>query len=84
MRREERMTVQGPVKKQQPDGMSHRGVYVVKNTPQKKQFDLVKIVKNEGGTVFSAIVAGSNSKHPVSTSKHPRCHNKHLDSNMED
>ena len=26
MRREERGTVQGPVKKQQPDGMSHRGV----------------------------------------------------------
>ena len=27
MRREERVTVQGPVKKQQPDGMSHRGVW---------------------------------------------------------
>ena len=26
MRREERVTVQGPVKKQQQDGMSHRGV----------------------------------------------------------
>ena len=25
IRREERVTVQGPVKKQQPDGMSHRG-----------------------------------------------------------
>ena len=25
MRREERVTVQGPVKKQQPDGMSHTG-----------------------------------------------------------
>ena len=25
MRRAERVTVQGPVKKQQPDGMSHRG-----------------------------------------------------------
>ena len=25
MRREERVTVQGPVKKQQPDGMSHGG-----------------------------------------------------------
>ena len=25
MRREERVTVQGPVKKQQPDGMSHKG-----------------------------------------------------------
>ena len=25
MRREERMTVQGPVKKQQPDGLSHGG-----------------------------------------------------------
>ena len=29
MRREERVTVQGPVKEQQPDGMSHRrGAYV--------------------------------------------------------
>ena len=28
MRREERGTVQGPVKEQQPDGMSHRGVMV--------------------------------------------------------
>ena len=27
MRRGERVTVQGPVKKQQPDGMSHRGYY---------------------------------------------------------
>ena len=26
MRREERVTVQGPVKEQQPDGMSHRGI----------------------------------------------------------
>ena len=25
MRREERVTVEGPVKEQQPDGMSHRG-----------------------------------------------------------
>ena len=25
MRREERVTAQGPVQKQQPDGMSHRG-----------------------------------------------------------
>ena len=25
MRREEQVTVQGPVKEQQPDGMSHRG-----------------------------------------------------------
>ena len=28
-RREERVTVQGPVKKQQPDGMSHRGLLSV-------------------------------------------------------
>ena len=28
MRREERVTVQGPVKEQQPDGMSHRGVII--------------------------------------------------------
>ena len=26
MRREERVTVQGPVKEQQPDGMSHKGL----------------------------------------------------------
>ena len=29
MRREERVTVQGPVKEQQPDGMSHRGVTIL-------------------------------------------------------
>ena len=29
MRREERVTVQGPAKKQNPDGMSHRGVVMV-------------------------------------------------------
>ena len=29
MRREERVTVQGPVKEQQPDGMSHRGAFGV-------------------------------------------------------
>ena len=29
MRREERVTVQGPVKEQQPDGMSHRGTCVM-------------------------------------------------------
>ena len=32
MRREERMTVQGPVKKQQPDEMSHRGAVGVSST----------------------------------------------------
>ena len=40
MRREERVTVQGPVKKQQPDGMSHRGVqpgmYWNGHTPQEE------------------------------------------------
>ena len=30
MRREERVTVQGPVKEEQPDGMSHRGMRVKK------------------------------------------------------
>ena len=29
MRREERVTVQGPVKEQQPDGMSHRGYTLI-------------------------------------------------------
>ena len=27
MRREERLTVQGPIKEQRPDGMSHRGFW---------------------------------------------------------
>ena len=34
MRREERVTVQGPVKEQQPDGMSHRGRQGRKSTPE--------------------------------------------------
>ena len=29
MRREDRVTVQSPVKKQQPDGMSHRGALYI-------------------------------------------------------
>ena len=33
LRREERVTVQGPVKEQQPDGMSHRGVERGKESP---------------------------------------------------
>ena len=33
MRREERVTVQGPVKEQQPDGMSHRGCGMVCGLP---------------------------------------------------
>ena len=33
MRREERVTVQGPVKEQQPDGMSHRGGQQAKAWP---------------------------------------------------
>ena len=33
MRREERVTVQGPVKEQQPDGMSHRGLCRVTGPP---------------------------------------------------
>ena len=32
MRREERVTVQGPVKEHQPDGMSHRGCCDVPST----------------------------------------------------
>ena len=34
MRREERVTVQGPVKEQQPDGMSHRGVTIRAQRPR--------------------------------------------------
>ena len=33
MRREERVTVQGPVKKQQPDGMSHGGGLMSRAAP---------------------------------------------------
>ena len=35
MRREERVTVQGPIKKQQPDGISHRGVEGTKEVSPK-------------------------------------------------
>ena len=34
MRRDERVTVQGPVKEQQPDGMSHRGLAIYRDLPQ--------------------------------------------------
>ena len=33
MRREEQVTVQGPVKEQQPDGMSHRGGWSDRKAP---------------------------------------------------
>ena len=36
MRREERVTVQGPVKEQQPDGMSHRGGGAALATPRPR------------------------------------------------
>ena len=35
MRREERVTVQGPVKKQQPGGMSHRGLHAGRRMGRK-------------------------------------------------
>ena len=38
MRREERVTVQGPVKEQQPDGMSHRGVTLLLLPTEIRQF----------------------------------------------
>ena len=37
MRREERVTVQGPVKEQQPDGMSHRGALGAPSTISGKE-----------------------------------------------
>ena len=57
MRREERVTVQGPVKRQQPDGMSHGGgvggseapkVYCTSNRPQiSSPFDKFHFVPEE-------------------------------------
>ena len=44
MRREERVTVQGPVKEQQPDGMSHRGglrpFQCIPNPPERRAVEL--------------------------------------------
>ena len=39
MRREDRVTVQGPVKKQQPDGMSHRGGASPRVPPRRQKPD---------------------------------------------
>ena len=39
MRREERVTVQGPVKEQQPDGMSHRGMVNGRNHLEETLLD---------------------------------------------
>ena len=44
MRREERVTVQGPVKEQQPDGMSHRGG----GAEAKNKFVYLKSASNFG------------------------------------
>ena len=46
MRREERVTVQGPVKKQQPDGMSHEGV-LPPRTPPPPETKVSIVGKNE-------------------------------------
>ena len=48
MRREERVTVEGPVKEQQPDGMSHRGGRLLKSLT-------VMLVTS---TIFSAFCYG--------------------------
>ena len=48
MRREERVTVQGPVKKQQPDGMSCRGgAPPTPNPPPPPQTKVTIVGKNE-------------------------------------
>ena len=44
MRREERVTVQGPVKEQQPDGMSHRGSSGARGAPDASLDGIVKRV----------------------------------------
>ena len=46
MRREERVTVQGPVKEQQPDGMSHRGSGWVKSWVGGSKVGWVGLVQN--------------------------------------
>ena len=48
MQREERVTVQGPVKKQQPDGMSHRGGL-------KGRFQESRAVAGGGSTSWQAV-----------------------------
>ena len=47
MRREERVTVQGPVKEQQPDGMSHRGDPSPKTPSPPPQTKVTIVGKNE-------------------------------------
>ena len=42
MRREERVTVQGPIKKQQPDGRSHRG--------RKRENRSIEVYRCAGGS----------------------------------
>ena len=56
MRREERVTIQGPVKEQQLDGMSHRGgggptpTYMAQNDPRVA---LIILTTHMWGTIFS-------------------------------
>ena len=66
MRREERVTVQGPVKEQQPDGMSHRGLGVdSESTPEGD------VVTRGAHAVQSGCTAGSTGT-PVSSHAVPR------------
>ena len=65
MRREERVTVQGPVKEQQPDGMSHRGGAWVQRWvggwvgPKFQHFGLPGTPSPRGGWGCAGFVKGS-------------------------
>ena len=49
MRREEQVTVQGPVKEQQPDGMSHRGLAGLLVWPWQRTLVLVMVTIGGAG-----------------------------------
>ena len=59
MRREERVTVQGPVKEQQPDGMSHRGANLARG-----QFGGEIFAVKKAGEISSAKFWGLCQSHP--------------------
>ena len=60
MRREERVTVQGPVKKQQPDGMSHRGI---EGSGHGGRFSAIPNPNAHGGGTGSARRRGGGGGH---------------------
>ena len=67
MRREERVTVQGPVKEQPPDGMSHRGLE--KGLQQHLCFNTIGTISRGGWHEMTRLMCGQPKAQKLHTNK---------------